>query len=48
MGILAPDAEDAGRYLDMGYTMVGLGSDLELLARSADALAQRFRASAAE
>ncbi|MFT0547546.1 HpcH/HpaI aldolase family protein [Allopusillimonas ginsengisoli] len=44
VGILAPDAEDARRYLEMGYTMVGLGSDLGLLARSADTLAQRFKA----
>lgn len=48
VGILAPDADDARRYLDMGYTMLGVGSDLGLLARSADALAQRFNDSAGE
>lgn len=41
-GILAPIEADARRYLEIGFTMVGVGSDQGLLASASDALAQRF------
>ena len=41
-GILAPVKADADRYLAAGFTMVAVGSDLGLLARSADALVASF------
>lgn len=43
IGILAADG-NAAPYLDQGATMVGVGTDLHLLIRSADALAQQFKA----
>lgn len=42
-GILAPNMDDALRYIAWGARMVAVGSDLGLLVRSADALALRFR-----
>lgn len=42
-GILAPVNADAQRYLEAGFTMVGVGSDQGLLASAADALAARFK-----
>lgn len=42
-GILAVVEEDAKRYIEWGYTMVGIGSDQGLLIKSSDALVQRFR-----
>jgi 4-hydroxy-2-oxoheptanedioate aldolase len=44
-GILIGDEALARRYLDLGCLFVAVGSDLALLARGADALAARFRAS---
>ncbi|MGV6873920.1 HpcH/HpaI aldolase family protein [Pseudochelatococcus sp. B33] len=41
-GILAPAKADADRYLCDGFTMVAVGSDLGLLARSADNLIASF------
>lgn len=43
-GILAPAKTDADRYLEAGFTMVAVGSDLGLLARGSDALVASFRA----
>lgn len=42
-GILAPVNADAQRYLDAGFTMVGVGSDQGLLVKAADDLAARFK-----
>jgi 2-keto-3-deoxy-L-rhamnonate aldolase RhmA len=42
IGILAPVQSDAKRYLEMGATMVAVGSDLGLLARASDGLAEVF------
>lgn len=42
-GILAPVEADAKRWFDAGCQFVAVGSDLTLLARSSDALLQRFR-----
>ena len=42
-GILAPQHEDAERYLKAGFTMVAVGSDLGLLARGSDDLVARFK-----
>ncbi len=42
-GILAVVEEDAKRYLEWGYTMVGIGSDQGLLIKASDSLVQRFR-----
>jgi 4-hydroxy-2-oxoheptanedioate aldolase len=42
-GILAPAQADAQRYVRLGYTMVGLGSDQGLLAKASDELVQGFR-----
>ncbi|PBB85716.1 MULTISPECIES: aldolase/citrate lyase family protein [unclassified Mesorhizobium] len=41
-GILAPVKTDADRYLDDGFTMIAVGSDLGLLARGSDALIASF------
>ena len=38
------NAEEARRYIGWGYTFVAVGTDLVLLARAADGLAQRFKA----
>lgn len=43
-GILAPQQGDAERYLEAGFTMVAVGSDLGLLARGSDDLVARFKA----
>jgi 4-hydroxy-2-oxoheptanedioate aldolase len=42
-GILTPNEEEAKRFIEWGYTFVAVGSDLGLLARGADTLAQRFK-----
>lgn len=42
-GILAPIEADAQRYLTLGYTMVGVGSDQGLLSNACDRLAQHFK-----
>jgi len=42
-GILAPNPADAQRYLDAGFTMVAVGSDLGLLARGTDEIVARFK-----
>jgi len=42
-GILSFSPEEARRYIDWGCSFVAVGSDLALLARSADALAAEFR-----
>lgn len=42
-GILAPNPADALRYLEAGFTMVAVGSDLGLLARGSDDLVARFK-----
>ena len=44
-GILTGDEALARRYLELGGLFVAVGSDLALLARGADALAARFKAS---
>ncbi len=44
VGILAPMEADARRYLEMGITMVGVGSDQGLLTSASDQLAKRFKA----
>jgi 4-hydroxy-2-oxoheptanedioate aldolase len=44
-GILTPNEEEAKKFIAWGYTFVAVGSDLGLLAKNADALAQRFKAS---
>jgi 2-keto-3-deoxy-L-rhamnonate aldolase RhmA len=41
-GILAPVDADARRYIEMGFKFVAVGSDVGLLAKTADALAQAF------
>ena len=43
VGILAPVKADAQRYLELGYTMVGVGSDLGLLTSASDQLAKDFK-----
>ena len=42
-GILAYDVEAAKRYADWGFTFIAVGSDVSLLARTADALATSFK-----
>lgn len=42
-GILGRQNADARRYLDAGFTMVAVGSDLGLLARGSDALVAQFK-----
>jgi 4-hydroxy-2-oxoheptanedioate aldolase len=42
IGILAPVAEDARRYLDWGATLVAVGSDIGVLVRGMDQLVQAF------
>lgn len=42
-GILAVVEEDAKRYIEWGYTMVGIGSDQGLLIKASDTLVARFR-----
>src|SRR5262245_46739812 len=42
-GILTGNEEEARRYIAWGYTFVAVGTDLVLLARAADGLADRFK-----
>jgi len=42
-GILAPNEDDARRYLDAGFLFVAVGSDQGLLVRSARDISARFR-----
>ena len=42
-GILAPIEADARHWLDLGYTVVAVGSDLSVLARGSEALAAKFK-----
>jgi 4-hydroxy-2-oxoheptanedioate aldolase len=42
-GILAPVEADARHWLGLGATFVAVGSDVGLLARGSEALAQKFR-----
>lgn len=42
-GILTGNEEEARRYIGWGYNFVAVGTDLVLLARATDALAQRFK-----
>lgn len=42
-GILAASAGDAHRYIEWGYTMVGIGSDQSLLIKASDELIGQFR-----
>jgi 4-hydroxy-2-oxoheptanedioate aldolase len=42
-GILTADAVGGRRYLDLGCLFVGVGNDVGLLARAADALVSQFR-----
>lgn len=42
-GILAVVEEDAKRYIEWGYTMLGIGSDQGLLIKASDGLVHRFR-----
>lgn len=42
VGILAPVEADARRYLEMGITMVAVGSDIGLLRSSSQALRDRY------
>jgi 4-hydroxy-2-oxoheptanedioate aldolase len=42
-GILTGNEAEARRYLDWGYKFVAVGSDIGLLVKSADALAQTFK-----
>lgn len=42
-GILAPLEEDARRYIEVGYSMVGIGTDQGLLVRASDDLRKKFK-----
>jgi 4-hydroxy-2-oxoheptanedioate aldolase len=42
-GILTGNEEEARRYIGWGYLFVAVGADVGLLARSADALAKKFK-----
>ena len=42
-GILTGNEEEARRYIDWGYLFVAVGADVGLLAKSADALAKKFK-----
>ncbi len=42
-GILSSSEEDVRRYIGWGYRFVAVGSDVGLLGRGADALANKFR-----
>jgi 4-hydroxy-2-oxoheptanedioate aldolase len=42
-GILSLGPDDAKRYVGLGYTMVGIGTDQGLLARASDELVKRCR-----
>lgn len=43
LGTLATGAEDARRYIDMGYQFVGLGSDAGLIKKASWEMAQQFQ-----
>ncbi len=43
-GILTGNEDEARRYIGWGYTFVAVGTDVVLLARAADGLAQEFKA----
>lgn len=42
-GILAPDVADARYYIETGFRMVAVGSDLGLLAKGTDELVATFK-----
>lgn len=42
-GILAPNKEEAKRFIEWGYTFVAVGSVLGMLAKNANALAKEFK-----
>jgi 4-hydroxy-2-oxoheptanedioate aldolase len=42
-GILAPDPDDAARYLHWGYTFVAVGTDAGILAQTGARLAAQFK-----
>ena len=42
-GILTGNEEEIRRYIEWGYLFVAVGSDVGLLAKSADALAKKFK-----
>jgi 4-hydroxy-2-oxoheptanedioate aldolase len=42
-GILTGNEEEARRYIEWGYLFVAVGSDVGLLAKSADTLAKKFK-----
>lgn len=44
-GILTGSEDEARRYIDWGYLFVAVGSDVGLLAKSADTLAKKFKPS---
>ena len=44
-GILTGNEDEARRYIEWGYLFVAVGSDVGLLAKSADTLAKKFRPS---
>ncbi len=44
-GILTSNESEARRYIDWGYNFVAVGSDIGLLSRAADTLANAFRPS---
>lgn len=46
-GILTGDPEEAGRYLESGFTFVAVGSDVGILARGAERLAAQCKQRAA-
>ncbi len=43
-GILTANEDEARRYIDWGYRFVAVGSDIGILAKTADALAKKFKA----
>jgi len=43
LGTLATGADDAQRYIDMGYQFVGLGSDTGLIKKASRELAKQFQ-----
>jgi 4-hydroxy-2-oxoheptanedioate aldolase len=42
-GILTGNEEEIRRYIEWGYLFVAVGSDVGLLAKSADTLAKKFK-----
>ena len=44
-GILTGNEDEARRYIEWGYLFVAVGSDVGLLAKSADTLAKKFKTS---